>query len=161
MTADTRPTASSCVRFGDSSAARQPLQGEQTDKEKGRSFRPGLMPFPLLPLPLAREGRGEGLPYLASSTCSNSSSTGVARPKIDTPTLTPLTFDQAFQFLCLHQKSVRQGWHKPHRRKRRNESDAYVERLRARWTAKAAASARYEETGGWRLKDWKKQRQRG
>src|SRR5690606_1772378 len=33
-------------------------------------------------------GRAAGGAYLASSTCSKSSSTGVARPKIETPTLT-------------------------------------------------------------------------
>jgi hypothetical protein len=35
----------------------------------------------------------------------------------------PLSFDQAFQLLCLHDRSVNQGWEKPHRRRRRGESD--------------------------------------
>ncbi|MEA1015988.1 hypothetical protein [Sphingosinicella sp. LY1275] len=47
------------------------------------------------------------------------------------PAMTP---SQALQLLCLHDKSVYQGWEKPHRRKRRGESEeTYTERLRAMW----------------------------
>jgi len=63
--------------------------------------------------------------------------------------------------LFLHNKTVRQGWERPHRRKRRGESwDTYTERLRAMWTAEKGReaedaalrrAARYEETGDWRL----------
>ena len=50
--------------------------------------------------------------------------------------------DQVLQLLSLHQKSVRQGWEKPHRRKRRGESwDTYTERLRAMWAAEQARAA--------------------
>lgn len=65
------------------------------------------------------------------------------------------------QLLHLHEKSVRQGWEQPHRRKRRGESEqAYAERLRAMWSvekrreAEDAAlrrAARFEESGEWRL----------
>lgn len=45
------------------------------------------------------------------------------------PAMTP---SQALQLLCLHDKSVQQGWERPHRRKRRGESEeTYTERLRA------------------------------
>ncbi|HEX9964376.1 MAG TPA: hypothetical protein VGB04_05265 [Allosphingosinicella sp.] len=71
--------------------------------------------------------------------------------------------DQAIQLLFLHEKSVRQGWERPHRRRRRGESDeTHRERLAAMWTAEknleaeAAAlrrAARYEATGSWRHED--------
>ena len=74
-----------------------------------------------------------------------------------------LTFDQAFQLLCLHDKSVNQSWEKPHRRKRRGEPwETYTERLRAMWVsekrqeAEDAAlrrAAQYETTGDWRFAD--------
>jgi hypothetical protein len=75
----------------------------------------------------------------------------------------PLSFDQAFQLLCLHDRSVNQSWEQPHRRRRRGESEeVHVERLRAMWRAEkdlqAEASALrraalYEETGDWRDAD--------
>ena len=75
----------------------------------------------------------------------------------------PLSWDQAFQLLCLHEKSVHQSWEQPHRRRRRGESDAvYVERLRAMWRAEKARegeeealrrAARYEASGSWRHAD--------
>jgi len=75
----------------------------------------------------------------------------------------PLSWDQAFQLLCLHDRSVNRGWEEPNRRRRRGESDeAHVERLRAMWRAEKGLEAeaeavrraeRYEETGGWRLED--------
>jgi hypothetical protein len=74
-----------------------------------------------------------------------------------------MTVSEAMQLLALHEKSVRQGWDQPHRRKRRNESDeAYVERLRAMYVteqnrgAEDAAirrAAQYEATGDWRFED--------
>ena len=79
----------------------------------------------------------------------------------DPPPIPPLTADQALQLLCLHDKSVRQGWEQPHRRQRRGESDAvYIERLRAMGAAERTReaedaalrrAARYEETGDWRF----------
>jgi hypothetical protein len=76
------------------------------------------------------------------------------------PPLRPVTFDEGFQLLCLHDKSVRHGWEQAHRRKRRTESDeAYVERLRAMWHVEEQRAreheallraTRYERTGGWR-----------
>jgi hypothetical protein len=78
----------------------------------------------------------------------------------DLPPLAPLSWDQAFQLLCLHDRSVRQGWEQPHRRRRRGEPwETYTERLRAMWTAEKAREAEdrairraehYEETGSWR-----------
>jgi hypothetical protein len=75
----------------------------------------------------------------------------------------PLSWDQAFQLLCLHDKSVHQSWEQPHRRRRRGESDAvYTERLRAMWQAEKSIeaeqaavrrAARYEASGGWRHSD--------
>jgi len=75
----------------------------------------------------------------------------------------PMTADQAIQLLCLHDKSVNQGWDRPHRRKRRGEPwETYTERLRAMWTcekrqeAEDAAlrrAAQYETTGDWRFAD--------
>lgn len=73
----------------------------------------------------------------------------------------PMTAGQAIQLLCLHDKSVRRSWEKPHRRKRRGEPwETYTERLRAMWVAEQALeteaaavrrAARYEKTGDWRL----------
>jgi hypothetical protein len=76
------------------------------------------------------------------------------------PAIPPLTFDQAMQLLCLHEKSVRQGWDMPHRRRRRGEPwETYTERLRAMWNCEQdrkredealARALHYEETGDWR-----------
>ncbi|MFC7499632.1 hypothetical protein ACFQRC_10415 [Enterovirga sp. GCM10030262] len=77
----------------------------------------------------------------------------------DPPPIPPLTAGQALQLLCLHEKSVRQSWDQPHRRKRRGEPwETYTERLRAMWTAEKAreaedaalrAAAREEQAGDW------------
>jgi hypothetical protein len=74
-----------------------------------------------------------------------------------------LSWDQAFQLLCLHDKSVNQGWEQPHRRRRRGESDpVYTERLRAMWMVEKRVeaedealrrAARYEASGSWRHED--------
>ncbi|HEX8262470.1 MAG TPA: hypothetical protein VF547_06315, partial [Allosphingosinicella sp.] len=74
-----------------------------------------------------------------------------------------LSWDQAFQLLCLHEKSVNQGWEQPHRRRRRGESDEiYSLRLQAMWRAEKQVEAeaaalrraeRFEETGDWRHAD--------
>ncbi|HYI64755.1 MAG TPA: hypothetical protein VEW71_07720 [Allosphingosinicella sp.] len=79
----------------------------------------------------------------------------------DPPPIPPMTPDQAIQLLHLHEKSVRQGWEQPHRRKRRNEPwETYTERLRSMWTAEKSReaddealrrAAQYEATGDWRL----------
>jgi hypothetical protein len=79
----------------------------------------------------------------------------------DPPPIPPMTPDQALQLLCLHNKSVRLSWDRPHRRKRRGEPwETYTERLRAMWTAEKGKeaqdealrrAARYEATGDWRL----------
>jgi hypothetical protein len=76
------------------------------------------------------------------------------------PRFTP---DQAIQLLCLHDRSVNQGWEAPHRRRRRGESDEiYSLRLQAMWRveknleAEAEAVRRaacFEATGGWRHED--------
>jgi len=73
----------------------------------------------------------------------------------------PMSANQALQLLFLHEKSARQGWEKPHRRRRRGESEeTYTERLRAMWTAEGRQSAedsavrraaRFEESGDWRF----------
>ena len=75
----------------------------------------------------------------------------------------PLSWDQAFQLLCLHDKSVNLSWEQPHRRRRRGESDpVYVERLRAMWRAEKSIEAeqeavrraqRFEASGSWRHAD--------
>jgi hypothetical protein len=45
-----------------------------------------------------------------------------------------MTANQALQLLHLHEKSVEQGWERPHRRKRRGETpEMHSERLRAMW----------------------------
>jgi hypothetical protein len=60
----------------------------------------------------------------------------------DPPPIPRMTADQALQLLHLHEKSVRQSWENPHRRKRRGESwDIYSERLRAMWAAEQARAA--------------------
>jgi hypothetical protein len=74
-----------------------------------------------------------------------------------------MTADQAIQLLYLHDKSVNQGWERPHRRKRRGEPwETYTERLRAmgacekRREAEDAAvrrAAQYETTGDWRFEE--------
>jgi len=81
----------------------------------------------------------------------------------DPPPIPPMSADQALQLLFLHEKSVRQGWERPHRRRRRDEPwDTYTERLRAMWTAEKAReaedaalrrAARYEESGDWRFEE--------
>lgn len=70
---------------------------------------------------------------------------------------------EALQLLYLHEKSVRQGWDRPHRRRRRGESDeTHRERLAAMWTwekDRAAedealrCAARFEASGSWRFAD--------
>jgi len=79
----------------------------------------------------------------------------------DPPPIPPMTAGQAIQLLCLHEKSVRQSWDRPHRRKRRGEPwETYTQRLAAMWTAEKnreaedaalRRAAHYEETGDWRL----------
>jgi len=79
----------------------------------------------------------------------------------DPPPVPQMTPSQALQLLHLHEKSVRQSWDRPHRRKRRGESwDTYTERLRAMWVHEKAVeaedwavrrAAQWEETGDWRL----------
>ncbi|PWG01482.1 hypothetical protein [Sphingosinicella humi] len=75
----------------------------------------------------------------------------------------PMTPHQALQLLFLHEKSVRQMWEKPHRRRRRGESDETLRlRLMTMWTAErrrgaedaaVRRAARYEESGDWRFED--------
>ncbi len=63
----------------------------------------------------------------------------------DPPPIPPMTPDQALQLLCLHEKSVRQSWERPHRRKRRGEPwETYTERLGAMWRAEKAREAEDE-----------------
>jgi len=74
-----------------------------------------------------------------------------------------MSVEQAMQLLFLHEKSVRQGWEQPHRRRRRNETDEqYRMRLFLMWRAEqrqvaeeraVARAARYEESGDWRFED--------
>ena len=74
-----------------------------------------------------------------------------------------LGWDQAFQLLCLHEKSVNQSWEQPHRRRRRGESDeTYRLRLQLMWTAEkdreaeeaaVRRAARFESSGSWRRED--------
>ncbi len=81
----------------------------------------------------------------------------------DPPPIPHMTPDQAFQLLCLHNKSVRLSWDRPHRRKRRGEPwDTYTQRLSAMWTAEKGReaedaalrrAAQYEATGDWRYED--------
>jgi hypothetical protein len=92
---------------------------------------------------------------------------GVAAWRHDEPApVPPMSVGQMLQLLFLHEKSVRQSWEKPHRRKRRGEPwETYTERLRAMWVAEKAREAedeqtrrharrraeRYETSGDWRL----------
>jgi hypothetical protein len=63
----------------------------------------------------------------------------------DPPAIPPMTASQALQLLYLHEKSVRQGWERPHRRRRRGESDpVYCARLGAMWQAEKAREAERE-----------------
>jgi hypothetical protein len=63
----------------------------------------------------------------------------------DPPPIPPMTPNQALQLLFLHEKSVRQGWERPHWRRRRGESDdTYRARLCAMWTAEKAREAERE-----------------
>jgi len=63
----------------------------------------------------------------------------------DPPPIPPMTPDQALQLLFLHEKSVHQGWEKPHRRKRRGESwEIYAQRLALMWTAEKRREAEDE-----------------
>jgi hypothetical protein len=63
----------------------------------------------------------------------------------DPPPIPKMTPDQALQLLCLHEKSVRQSWDRPHRRKRRGEPwETYTERLRAMWVSEKARAAEDE-----------------
>jgi hypothetical protein len=58
------------------------------------------------------------------------------------PPIASMTPEQALQLLCLHQKSVRQSWEQPHRRRRRGESEeVYLARLRAMYAAEKAREA--------------------
>ncbi|MFN3387635.1 MAG: hypothetical protein ACK40O_01795, partial [Allosphingosinicella sp.] len=60
----------------------------------------------------------------------------------DPPPLPRMTPGQALQLLYLHEKSVRQGWTRPHRRRRRGESDeTHRLRLAAMWSAEQASEA--------------------
>ena len=82
------------------------------------------------------------------------------------PPIPQMTVDQAIQLLCLHEKSVRQSWDRPHHRRRRGEPwETYTARLRAMWVhekaleAEAEAlrqaglrrAAQWERDGDWRL----------
>ena len=72
-----------------------------------------------------------------------------------------MTANQALQLLMLHNKEVRLGWEKPHRRRRRHEPwETYTERLRAMWICEKdreaeddalARAARYETSADWRF----------
>ena len=53
-----------------------------------------------------------------------------------------MTANQALQLLHLHEKSVEQGWERPHRRKRRGETpEMHSERLRAMWAVEQRQAA--------------------
>jgi len=75
----------------------------------------------------------------------------------------PMSVDQALQLLFLHEKSVRQSWDQPHRRKRRGEPwETYSLRLSAMWVSEKAReaedealrrAARYEASGDWCFED--------
>lgn len=79
----------------------------------------------------------------------------------DPPPVPPMTADQALQLLYLHEKSCRQSWDRPHRRKRRGEPwETYTERLRAMWAHEKEVeaedravrrAAQWEKEGDWRL----------
>jgi hypothetical protein len=77
------------------------------------------------------------------------------------PPIPPMSANQALQLLFLHEKSVRQGWGKPHRRRRRGESDeTHRLRLMNMWAAEKRREAegealrraiRFETSGDWRF----------
>jgi hypothetical protein len=79
----------------------------------------------------------------------------------DPPPIPPMTPAQALQLLYLHEKSVHQSWDKPHRRRRRGESDeTHRQRLAAMWTHEKKVeaeeealrrAARWEQVGDWNL----------
>lgn len=79
------------------------------------------------------------------------------------PPIPPLSANQVLQLLFLHEKSVQQGWDRPHRRRRRGEPwETYTERLRAMWRFEKdreaedealRRAAQFEATGGWRHAD--------
>jgi hypothetical protein len=79
------------------------------------------------------------------------------------PPIPPMSFSQMLQLLYLHEKSVRQGWDLPHRRRRRGEPwEVYRERLAAMWTFEKRREAedaalrraeRFEASGSWRHED--------
>jgi hypothetical protein len=79
----------------------------------------------------------------------------------DPPPIPRMSWDQAFQLLCLHDKSVHQGWSEPHRRRRRNETEEqHRMRLLLMWKAEqrqiaeeqaVARAERYEASGDWRM----------
>jgi hypothetical protein len=81
----------------------------------------------------------------------------------DPPPIPPMSPEQALQLLFLHEKSVHQGWERPHRRRRRGEShETYRTRLAAMWRAEKGLEAEaealrraaaYEESGEWRFED--------
>jgi hypothetical protein len=63
----------------------------------------------------------------------------------ESPPIPPLSANQAFQLLYLHQKSVELSWGQAHRRRRRGESDEiHRERLRAMWVNEQARAAEME-----------------
>lgn len=81
----------------------------------------------------------------------------------DLAPIPPMSWNQTFQLLCLHDRSVNQGWEAPHRRRRRGESDEiYSLRLQAMWRVETSLqaegealrrAARFEESGSWRHED--------
>lgn len=81
----------------------------------------------------------------------------------DLAPIPPLRWDQTYQLLFLHDRSVNRGWEAPHRRRRRGESDeVYSLRLQAMWRAETSLEAeaealrraeRYEASGDWRHED--------
>jgi hypothetical protein len=79
------------------------------------------------------------------------------------PPIPPMGIGQVLQLLYLHEKSVRQSWDRPHRKRRRGEPwEVYRERLAAMWAwekrreAEDEAlrrAARFEASGSWRHAD--------
>ena len=79
------------------------------------------------------------------------------------PPIPPMSVEQVLQLLFLHEKSVRQSWDEPHRRRRRGEPwEVYRERLAAMWASEKEREAedaalrraeRFEATGSWRHAD--------
>ena len=91
---------------------------------------------------LALEEGYDRLEWAAVAASAPESHADDAWRENERPAVPPMTPNQMLQLLYLHEKSVRQGWEKPHRRRRRGESEAaYVERLRAMWTAEKAREA--------------------